>query len=210
MYGVYVRVCWMCVCMHAYVCGYVCVYSVCMYMYAFVYIGICIYVCMCLWVSVCMCVQVGMCIYTVCVCVYACVYRDMHICVCVYDVCMYICTQCVYMYMCAVYVCVCLCSFKIGSIKWSTSPGLSSCGIPTATLMASLCQECLRALGSEAPWFSFPLLLVWGFVLFQFAAFSELSRSTEPPFIITLHFVIYTKKPLGVSSCIFTFIMPAV
>ena len=159
-----------------------------------------------------MCVQVSMCIYTVCVCVYACVYRDMHICVCVrvYDVCMYICTRYVYMYMDMCTVCVCVCSFKIGSIKWSTSPGLSSCGIPTATLMASLCQECLRALGSEAPWFSFSLLLVWGFVLFQFAAFSELSRSTEPPFIITLHFVIYTKKPLGVSSCIFTLIMPAV
>ena len=76
--------------------------------------------------------------------------------------------------------------------------------------LGSLCQEGLRALGSEAPWFSFLLLLVWGFVLFQFAAFSELSRSTEPPFIITLHFVIYTKKPLGVSSCILTYIMPAV
>ena len=136
----------------------------------------------------------------------------MCVCTCVRCVYVYMYTICVYVYgyVYCVCVCVCVCSFKIGSIKWSTSPGLSSCGIPTVTLMASLCQECLRALGSEAPWFSFSLLLVWGFVLFQFVAFSELSRSTEPPFIITLHFVIYTKKPLGVSSCIFTLIMPAV
>ena len=145
----------------------------------------------------CMHVYIGICIY---VCVY----------VCTMCVCIYVHDMCICIWICVLCVCVCVCSFKIGSIKWSTSPGLSSCGIPTATLMASLCQECLRALGSEAPWFSFSLLLVWGFVLFQFAAFSELSRSTEPPFIITLHFVIYTKKPLGVSSCIFTLIMPAV
>ena len=140
------------------------------------------------------------------ICIYVCVY------VCTMCVCIYVHDMCICIWICVLCVCVrvCVCSFKIGSIKWSTSPGLSSCGIPTVTLMASLCQECLRALGSEAPWFSFSLLLVWGFVLFQFAAFSELSRSTEPPFIITLHFVIYTKKPLGVSSCIFTLIMPAV
>ena len=134
----------------------------------------------------------------------------MCMCVCVRCVYVYMCAMCVYVYVCRVCVCVCVCSFKIGSIRWLTSPGLSSCGIPTATLLASLCQEGLRVLGSEALWFSFLFLLVWGFVLFQFAAFSELSRSTEPPFIITLHLVIYTKKPLGVSSCVLTFIMPAV
>ena len=165
---------------------------VCRYLWSCVCKWVCVYI-QC--VYVCMQVYVGICIY---VCVYMCT-----ICVCIY-----VHNVCICIWICV--LCVCVCSFKIGSIKWSTSPGLSSCGIPTATLMASICQECLRALGSEAPWFSFPLLLAWGFVLFQFAAFSELSRSTEPPFIITLHFVIYTTKPLGVSSCIFTFIMPAV
>ena len=163
-----------------------------MCLHAYVCMWVCVHiqcVCVCMHVYIGICVYVYVCVCTMCVCVY------------VRNVCICICVPC---------VCVCVCSFKIGSIRWLTSPGLSSCGIPTATLLASLCQEGLRVLGSEALWFSFLFLLVWGFVLFQFAAFSELSRSTEPPFIITLHLVIYTKKPLGVSSCVLTFIMPAV
>lgn len=47
-------------------------------------------------------------------------------------------------------------------------------------------------------------------VPFQFANFWELSRGMEPLFITILHFVIYSKRPLGVSSCILTFIMFAI
>lgn len=46
-------------------------------------------------------------------------------------------------------------------------------------------------------------------MLIQFASFWELYRGPETPFIIILHFVIYPKKPLGVSSCRLTFIKPA-
>lgn len=46
-------------------------------------------------------------------------------------------------------------------------------------------------------------------MLIQFASFWEIYRGPETPFIIILHFVIYPKKPLGVSSCRLTFIKPA-
>ena len=96
---------------------------VCGYMCACVCIWVCVHI-QCVYVYVCMHVYIGICIY-----VYVCM-----MCVCVYVHTVYIC-------ICVQCVCVSVCSFKIGFIKWSTSPGLSSCGIPTATLLVLFARK---------------------------------------------------------------------
>lgn len=71
--------------------------------------------------------------------------------------------------------------------------------------------ELLRAPGSKASWLLLSsVTTALGFVLFQFAAFWKLPRGAQSPFIIIVHFVIYTKKRLGVNSCRLTFIMLAI
>lgn len=70
--------------------------------------------------------------------------------------------------------------------------------------------ELSRALWSKAPSLPFLLLLLWGFMLIQFASFWELCKGLKPSFIIILYFIIYPKKPLGVSSCRLRFLMPSI
>lgn len=84
--------------------------------------------------------------------------------------------------------------------------GWDSCGMSTFTFLNnSYFVKWLRnATFSTSIKMIFLLLLLWGFALFSFVAFWEISRSTELPFIIILNFVIYTQNPLGMSSCILT------
>jgi hypothetical protein len=56
-----------CVCVRAFICGYV--DFICVYVYACEYVCVCVRVCVC--VCVCVCMHVCM-MYDVCVCVYVC------------------------------------------------------------------------------------------------------------------------------------------
>ena len=82
-----------CVCMYMFVRMYMCVY-VCMYMCVCVcmYVRVCVCVCMYVYVYVCMCVCMYVCMH-VCMYVYVCMYVRTRVCVCMY-VCM-----CVYVYI---------------------------------------------------------------------------------------------------------------